>query len=219
VALLLVAAVVAYDGVLKNTLLGPGVMGLCRALNVLLGMSTQPGAIWLFDLSQGHAWRFGTMVAAGIGLYIMGVTRFARHEAVGASTSYLASRTVGFNLGLLLVALASQSVGGLSSLMAEANDPYWLLMEVSPNAVAPGIRLVAGAVLWVSVVIATNVMAWRAAASGQPRAIQQAVKTCILALIALDAAVVAFVLGPTWAAVVLSLLVPTLFLGRWVYST
>ena len=36
--------VVAYDGVLKNTPLGPVAMGSCRTLNVLLGMSAAPNA-------------------------------------------------------------------------------------------------------------------------------------------------------------------------------
>jgi hypothetical protein len=62
-------------------------------------------------------------------------------------------------------------------------------------------------------------MVYRGIWSGEPRMIQQAVKTCILALIALDAAVVAYVAGPVWAAVVLTLLAPTITLGRWVYST
>jgi hypothetical protein len=69
------------------------------------------------------------------------------------------------------------------------------------------------------VVLVTNAMVWRAVQRAEPRAIQQAVKTCILALIGLDAAVVALVTGPMWAAAVLALLAPTLILGRWMYST
>ena len=42
VAALLAACVLAYDAGLKHTVLGPQVMGACRGLNVLLGMSQAP---------------------------------------------------------------------------------------------------------------------------------------------------------------------------------
>src|SRR5262245_32974962 len=52
VACVLMVTVIAYDSALKNTVLGPAAMGLCRALNVVLGMSIQPDVIWLFDMTQ-----------------------------------------------------------------------------------------------------------------------------------------------------------------------
>jgi UbiA prenyltransferase family len=219
VALLLVATVVAYDSLLKSTILGPAAMGLCRALNVLLGMSTQPAAIWLFDMSAAQSWRFGTMVAAGVGLYIMGVTRFARREATGGPRTDLVSSTLGFNLGLLMVVFSAQAVRGASRILVEGNVPYWFVMDAEPGAFSSTMRTVLAAAIWVLVVLVTNAMVFRAVLSGRPAVIQQAVKTCILALIGLDAAVVAYVVGPDWAAAVLLLLVPTLILGRWVYST
>jgi 4-hydroxybenzoate polyprenyltransferase len=219
VALVLVAAVLLYDGALKSTLFGPATMGLCRALNVLLGMSSQPDAIWLFDMSRVQMWRFGTMAAAGVGLYIMGVTRFARREATGAARAELISSAFGFNLGLLLIALITRVAAGNANLRVEPSDPYWFVMDAAPGAFPANGRIACAALLWGAVVIVTNGMVWRAVMSGQPRAIQQAIKTCILSLIALDAAVVALVVGPIWAAIVLALLGPTLILGRWVYST
>jgi 4-hydroxybenzoate polyprenyltransferase len=42
IAVLLAAAVVAYDGWLKNHRIGPAAMGLCRYLNWLLGLSVVP---------------------------------------------------------------------------------------------------------------------------------------------------------------------------------
>ncbi len=70
-----VAAVVLYDAALKRTPLAPGVMGLCRALNLLLGMSaagwpTGPGVL----LPVGLMW-----------LYVTSLTFFARKEAAGGS--------------------------------------------------------------------------------------------------------------------------------------
>ena len=52
-----------------------------------------------------------------------------------------------------------------------------------------------------------------------PVAVQTAVKFGILSIIVLDALVVLPVRGLWPALTVLSLLIPTLILGRWVYST
>jgi hypothetical protein len=49
--------------------------------------------------------------------------------------------------------------------------------------------------------------------------VQTAVKHAILTLIVLDAAVILAVAGPLFALPVLALLVPSLLLGKWVYST
>jgi hypothetical protein len=53
-----------------------------------------------------------------------------------------------------------------------------------------------------------------------PKAIQIAVKQCILSLIVFDAAVTMAVChGLWWSVAVLALLVPFLTLGRWIPST
>ena len=44
-------------------------------------------------------------------------------------------------------------------------------------------------------------------------------RNTFVGIIGVDAAVVAFVNGPAWACAVLLLILPTLTLGRWVYST
>src|SRR5205807_10342512 len=67
----LVVTILLYDGWLKRTWAGPVVMGLCRTLNVLLGLSVAPG--WV------GAW--GLYLALVVGVYIAGVTWFARTEA------------------------------------------------------------------------------------------------------------------------------------------
>ena len=70
VAAALGVLIVLYNAGLKRTLLGPVAMGGCRALNVLLGMSVL------------HAtWRTEHYAAvAAIGIYIAGVTWFARND-------------------------------------------------------------------------------------------------------------------------------------------
>lgn len=77
VSLALAGCVAAYDLGAKRTLVGPLVMGGCRALNVLLGMSLATS-----DSSPAiRAWQPREWaIALGVGLYVAGVTWFARHE-------------------------------------------------------------------------------------------------------------------------------------------
>lgn len=77
IATLLAACILLYDGALKRTRLAPIVMGECRTLNVLLGMS-------LMIIPWGEA---EVLIAIGIGVYIMGVTIFARTDARISSCS------------------------------------------------------------------------------------------------------------------------------------
>ena len=67
--------ILLYDAWLKRTPLGPLAMGACRMLNVLLGMSAVDA-----PLGAEH-W----LVAGGIGVYVAGVTWFARTEAEQSS--------------------------------------------------------------------------------------------------------------------------------------
>ena len=52
----------------------------------------------------------------------------------------------------------------------------------------------------------------------RPARVQASVKTAIMTLIVLDAAI-CMIVGPYFALGVLALLLPTILLGRWVYST
>jgi 4-hydroxybenzoate polyprenyltransferase len=71
IALLLMAAIFLYDGALKRTWAGPVVMGSCRFLNVLLGLSVTATAPFMWG------WALALVVA----LYVVGLTWFARTEA------------------------------------------------------------------------------------------------------------------------------------------
>jgi hypothetical protein len=65
-------------------------------------------------------------------------------------------------------------------------------------------------------------IAWRcvwAVLQPIPQRVQYAVRNCIFSLIVLDALVTFGVRGLWPAAAVLLLLVPTMYLGRWIYST
>ena len=93
VAAALALLIVLYNAWLKRTLLGPVAMGGCRALNVLLGMSV-----------LGEPWRSEHWgVAAGVGVYIAGVTWFARDDARRSDRRQLAAAALVMLAGVGLV--------------------------------------------------------------------------------------------------------------------
>ncbi len=195
VAAALAAAVVLYDGVLKHTPLGPLVMGACRMLNVLLGMSGASGA-W-----QPIHW----IVATGMGVYIAGVTWFARTEASESHRAPLA--------GALAVILSG--VGLLAAF------PRWATPDL-PEVSWPTYALRAGDrwhLFWGVMAVLIGWRALRAIIDPLSGNVQGAVKHCLISLILLDAAVCLGVRGPLYGMAIVSLVLPTMVLGRWSYST
>ncbi len=193
VGTLLAAAVVLYDGVLKSTPLAPWVMGSCRGLNVLLGMSVPVSLAW----EMPHR-----IVAAGIAVYVTGVTSFARGEA-GRSRR-----------GPLLLGIAIMLLG----LALVASFPVWF--SGGPGLSSP-LVLTEQTFPWLIVGLGA-LLAWRwawAVVEPLPPQVQAAVRVGIWTLILLDAAVVWAAQGPAWAAPVALLVVPTALLGRWLYAT
>ena len=92
IALLLTLCVWLYDGVLKKTPVAPLLMGSCRLFNVLLGASASPtGAMW---------WCPQMHVAIGLGIYVCGLTWFARQEAKTSARPQLISASFVINAGL-----------------------------------------------------------------------------------------------------------------------
>lgn len=192
----LAGSVLLYDGLLKRTPAGPLGMGLCRFLNVLLGMSSGPilGAV-----DRGGFGPHQLLAAAGIGTYIVGVTWFARQEADTSHRGHL--------LGGLVVMFA-----GLALLFA-------MHLQLPPS-LPPQLKPV---VLWAVLLGGIGVTLVRRCGAAlrrpEPRVVQAAIKHCILTLIVLDASVALDVVGPAAAICILALLLPALVLGRWVYST
>ncbi len=193
VAILLAVAIVLYDGLLKRTPLAPLVMGSCRLLNVLLGMSAAAAA-W-------HAVHY--VVAAGVGIYIVGVTWFARTEAAESSRVQLSLSTLVMLAGIALL----------------ASYPYWVDASLALVSWPQFVDHRRWPLVWTVVGL---MIGWRcawAAADPLPHRVQYAVRNCIFSLIMLDGLVTFGVRGLWWAAAVLLLLVPTMYLGRWIYST
>ncbi len=187
----LASLILLYDRALKRTFAGPFVMGACRMLNVLLGMSVLQGP-W-----EPVHW----LIAAAMGIYVTGITLFARREAAVSRPAQL--------IGALTL-----MIGGIVSLAC-----YPLLIPSELIGSIYSAQFLDWQFLWV---VLLGVIGWRcihAIWRPEPRLVQTAVKTCILAVIVLDALILLPVRGPNAAIAVFLLLVPTVLLGRWVYST
>jgi 4-hydroxybenzoate polyprenyltransferase len=189
VATLLAAMVLAYDAALKRTYVGPVAMGACRVLNVLLGMSTSQQS-W----SAVHG-----ALAVGIGLYIAGVTIFARSEARHSGRPQLA-----LGLGVLLAGIAL-----VASLPAWVHGDEWPSVAVPPRWF----------LFWALLAMLIGWRCVRAVRDPAPATVQSAVRNCIFSLVIIDAGACLAVHDLYWASLILLLLLPTMTLGRWIYST
>lgn len=185
IAGLLVAAILLYDAWLKRTWFGPIAMGTCRFLNILLGLT----------VAEETQFRWGARIylAAVVGLYIVGVTWFARTEARVSKRCHLAA-AAGVMAAALVLALATPlwSPAGTSSVLF----PYLLVVL----GFLVGIPAVEGIM------------------QPTPLRVQRAVKRALLGLVVLDT-VLATALSGTVGLILLILLLPVMYLGRWIYST
>ncbi|MCA9220457.1 MAG: UbiA family prenyltransferase [Planctomycetales bacterium] len=197
VATLLAGAVLAYDGFLKRTPLGPVGMGACRFLNVLLGMSlggATLGGVSLLGYGPHHL-----AAAGGIGVYIVGVTWFARNEAAESSRATL----------LASVAVMLAGIGLLASFCWWWPEPRAFYLD------RDGAWLLLIGLFTLPILRRTLTAVF----SPTPANVQAAVKHCIFSLIFLDAAAALQASQPIFAVIIILLLLPTMTLGRWVYST
>jgi 4-hydroxybenzoate polyprenyltransferase len=182
---MLAGCILLYDGWAKKFWAGPIAMGTCRFLHILLGFAPFDGG-WSMS-----AW----LLAGMIGLYIVGVTWFARKESAISRRGELSAA-----FAVVLVAVLGAAALPLvwDRTMEVHTFSYWILL-----------------LAWLVVVARP---ARHAILSPQPAQVQSAIKTFILGLIGLDA-VLAFLLIGLPGLLLLVLLVPALTLGRWVYST
>lgn len=182
IAGLLTLAVWLYDGTLKKTPLAPVLMGSCRFLNVLLGASLSPtGELWC--LPQLH-------IAGALGLYICGVTLFARQEASISNRGKLIAAAFVINLGLAaLMGFILQT-----PLHLDRNTPIAVLAVVTLTILR---RLV------------------RAMMDPSPQTVQTGVKLMLLSYVMLNATIVMSTTRDTlYPLSVIALLAPAVFLAR-----
>jgi 4-hydroxybenzoate polyprenyltransferase len=86
-ALVLGLAILTYNFGTKGTWLGPPALGVCRFLNVQLGMSASAG--FLANLGDAALWRTLHAPALAVGLYATGLTVFSVQEEAGRRTRAL----------------------------------------------------------------------------------------------------------------------------------
>lgn len=199
VALLLTACIFAYDAVLKKTPIGPLAMGGCRFLNVILGASSA-GLRWTAPWGLPHVY-----IAAALGIYVAGVTLFAKKEAERSTRSGLMAATVVINVGLGLLLLLSYGV--LSR---------YLSWNGAADARTPSLLFLA------FIALMLNRRAVTAISEPSPRRVQAAVKLLLVSIISLDAGLIYAKLGGDGIAFVAAtfvLIVPSLAIGRWLYVT
>lgn len=192
IGLCLVSAILAYDGWLKRTWAGPVAMGTCRFLNVLLGVSACGSLLWPFG---GH-------LALVVGLYIVGVTWFARTEARTSNQNALRGAAAVMLLSLLLAL-------PLPEIRTESSQSFW---ELAGRFVFP--YLLVGLAFFVGVAVL------RAIANPLPTFVQAAVKRSLMALILLDTVLATGTAGLA-GLLILLLLAPSVYLNRkrWLYAT
>lgn len=184
-ALGITAGVLIYDGGAKRTPAGPVAMAACRFLNVLFALSLIPEAAMEIE-KRVH-------LAAVVGVYIVGVTWFARTEEGKSNKRHLALAASVIALSLLLALLLRAR---LASGLGTFAFPYLL--------VAFGFLI--------------GLPVSRAIGDPGPRHVQAAVKRCVLGLVFLDAVLATMFVGLP-GLLLLLLLPPALWLGKWIYST
>lgn len=189
VGTLLIACILCYDAWAKRTPLGPVAMGACRMLNVLLGMSV-----------AGFAWREAEwIVAAAIGVYVTGVTWFARTESRTSSRWQLGAATAVILGGIGLLATLPEWFREIQPLLQLEPSRWYLLMAMLGMLI--GWRCV------------------RAVFEPHPYFVQTAVRQAIMSIVVLDAAAAFAARGLPAAIGIVLLLIPTLAAGQWIDPT
>jgi 4-hydroxybenzoate polyprenyltransferase len=139
------------------------------------------------------------LVAGGIGVYVAGITWFARREADESSRLQLTLATVVMVLGVALLAWFPSWSDRVLPLIKFDPQRWYLLTG------ALGLLIV-----------------WRcvwAVIEPTPVRVRIAVAQAVLSIIMLDAVACYAVRGMPWAMLILLLLAPAMFLGRWIKTT
>jgi len=188
VAIVLAAVVVLYDSVLKNTIAAPLGMGSCRFLNLILGASTN--LYWQALMSETNAVLW---IAAALGLYVFGVTWFAKNEAGTSSVVALSAGVMVAVCGL-----------GVDAMVA------WQVASVNPAAV--------GALVALGLVSANIVLRCvRAIRANHPMLLQKTVGFMLLNIIFVDAAMTFCMTGSgRLATTVVILVIPATLMKRFI---
>ena len=187
-------AIVAYNRILKKTFAAPVAMGACRFLNVLLGMSYAKSSTPVIMGFEDHH----LIIAAGIGVFVAGLTWFARTETRTSNRWMLGGAIGVMSLGFICLAYFPVKMSEAVQLHMTADSArMWFLV-------------LAILVLYRCV---------NAVVDPDPQRVQRGVIHALRSLIFLDASVVAVVSHPFLAVATLSLLFPMLICSKWIRTT
>ncbi|NBV44671.1 MAG: hypothetical protein EBR86_03285 [Planctomycetia bacterium] len=184
----LTAAVWLYDRWAKATPWGPAVMGLCRSLNWLIGMTVAGGP------TEGHQW----LIPIGMGLYVAGITLYARDEAGHSRAATLLSGALAMAVGLALVAAQSVETvrsGEAAPFLANRSPGNW-------------------AAVWAVLITLLSVRNVLPVIEPSPGRVQATVGNAIMAIITIDAIVVLGRCGEAWGIALLVGLLTPFLVGR-----
>ncbi len=198
----LIILILLYNRTAKHSRYGPIVMGLCRSGNVVLGGSLTRD---LLDLPISGGLLF---VALSVGLFVAGITWFAKHEndAGIKSTLFLGAGCMAAAIGALfwfpftsMFQFSFLAVHG-----ATPNQSPLLFCGLLAMMIFPVVR---------KVILAT--------VTASPSDIKQAVIGSLLTIIMIDASICYLVSpgNPAYALVVASLIVPAFLMTRRIMAT
>ncbi len=188
IAVAVCVSILAYDGGLKKTWLGPLAMGTCRSGNVLLGASAVGS---LFEFVSTSRWP----IAVCLGVYIVGVTIFARQEATTSRRTVLAGAAGVINSGVIGLAMFVNSNGLMEHRRPALGILAMILFTLDRRLVV-------------------------AIAQPSPQHVQVAVKVLLLSLVMLDATLIyAFNGRVELAMATVALLIPAVGLSKLIAMT
>ena len=189
VGVMLGLSIVFYDLLLKKTPIGPIMMGSCRSLNILMAMSVSP-----------DAWgRPEALIAVALGIYITGLTWYARTEEKQSRRPPLVAATLVILVGIgLLMGLLQTSVEVVPLLRL---DPARWYLLIGFLGIFILFRFIKGIIV------------------PDPEIVQTAVGLGIMSLIMLDASIVFAVRGIPASLAIILLLLPAMFFGRRIAGT
>lgn len=188
-ASLLATAIVAYDSSLKSTPLGPILMGLCRGLNLLVGVSLGACMVWQRDLD----WSSIGLATIGHILFVTGITLAARREGLMQQSS----RRLAWSWAVSVIGISSIA---MCSLWSDRS------LRLEPNS-------------WFPILVVLLALPWLRRAFVSIRTpgvgtLVPAIKQAILSIIFLDAAMALQFGGNLPGMIVCSLAIPTIALSR-----
>ena len=193
VGCLLAGAVYAYDGPLKKSPSAPLIMGICRGLNMSLGVA------WIAAVLPVTLGWAAALVVVGHIAYVTGLTIAARREADLSQSRLRLSAGWGIcGLGALWIAISPSFELGRSYRI----EPIWGFPLLVGILLLPLFRRVV-----------TSLQSLR------PQDLGRAIRQAIFTILFLDASVALQYSGDIPGLCIAVMAIPTLALGRWFRAT